>query len=92
MTAVFAVTAFVSDVDYVKRYLAPLIEIAETHNAILLVYDQYDQSRGLAVLGAPDSRSGDQRVQSDCEEHFLGHSIVVARRSQNHLRIGNWRW
>lgn len=45
----FTMTA-VSDVQYVKRHLAPLIQFAGEHNANLLVYDQYDQSRGLAVL------------------------------------------
>lgn len=50
ITVLFTMTA-VSDVGYVKRYLASLIQFADKHDAKLLVYDQYDQTRGLAVLG-----------------------------------------
>lgn len=39
-----------SDVKYVKHYLASLINFSQEHGANLLVYDQYDQTRGLAVL------------------------------------------
>ena len=39
-----------SDVRYVKRYLGPLIDFSQEHHANLLVFDQYDQTRGLAVL------------------------------------------
>src|SRR5262249_24962749 len=49
ITVILTMTAF-SDVKYVKRYLAPLIEFSQEHHANLLIYDQYDQTRGLAVL------------------------------------------
>jgi Tol biopolymer transport system component len=38
------------DVQFVKRHLSSLIRFSEEHHANLLVYDQYDQTRGLAVL------------------------------------------
>jgi Tol biopolymer transport system component len=49
IVVILTVTAF-SDVGYVKRYLGPLIDFSREHHANLLIYDQYDQTRGLAVL------------------------------------------
>lgn len=50
-TTLFLTLVAFSDVRYVKRYLGSLINFSREHHAELLVYDQYDQSRGLAVLG-----------------------------------------
>lgn len=49
VTMVFSMTA-VSDVRYVQHHLASLIQFSHERKVSFLVYDQYDQNRGLAVL------------------------------------------
>lgn len=39
-----------SDIRFVERHLSPLIQFSQERHATLLVYDQHDQTRGLAVL------------------------------------------
>ncbi len=51
VSILFTLTA-VSDSRFVKRHLAALIHFSQEHHANLLVYDQYDQTRGLAIISS----------------------------------------
>jgi Tol biopolymer transport system component len=48
--AAFITTAAASETGYVKRYLGDLISFSKQEGAYLLVYNESDQTRGVAVL------------------------------------------
>jgi Tol biopolymer transport system component len=51
ITAVLTIAA-VADAGFVKHHLASLIQFSQERNASLLVCDEHDQARGLAVLSS----------------------------------------